>query len=364
MPRWTPNRNYQSPEYRYGFQGQVKDDEIKGSGNSYNFGARFYDNRVGRWLSLDNVVKPWLSPYQFASGNPVNHIDPDGNDEIHFFYYISKFLDKEGKTQYQLTLSAEIIENNKEHTFYMHSPEGEVTQFHPFKSDRTPSSTKEAYKAGLPLSKGINFLGFFENGVDDNAYLGTLLQAAPEVMEHYSDVREDGMRFRSAVNRASSVDFYEKLLRAEELVYGIVDGYYLVKGLSKFAVKEISKASLKIAKPSFATIEGIIAAKGGSSLKSFSQLDDLAGAFKGRTLSNSKRDLLKSGWKKLEGNWGSRTVFEKTIGKKKYYAQWETNAVHSVNNQPVSYWKITYGKINATSKNTIRVSTSPNFINK
>lgn len=57
----------------------------------------------------------------------------------------------------------------------------------------------------------------------------------------------------------------------------------------------------------------------------------------------------------------TRTVFEKQIGKQKYYAQWEVNAVHSTTNQPVGYWKLTYGKINATSKNTIRVSPSPNF---
>lgn len=253
----VPNKHASTDTYRYGFNGMEKDDEIKGGeGNSLDFGARMLDPRAGRWFSKDNIVKPWLSPYQFASGNPVNHIDPDGNDEIHFSYYISQFLDKDGKAQYQLTLSSEIIENNKEHTFFMHSPDGEVVQFHPFKSDKTPSSTKEAYKAGLPLSKGINFLGFFENGVDDNAYLGTILQAAPEVMEHYSDVREDEMRFRGAINRASSVDFAEKLLRAEEVVYGIVDGYYLVKGLSKFAVKELGKASLQIAKPSFTTILG------------------------------------------------------------------------------------------------------------
>ncbi len=31
--------------YRYGFNGMEKDDEISGSGNSYDFGARTYDPR-------------------------------------------------------------------------------------------------------------------------------------------------------------------------------------------------------------------------------------------------------------------------------------------------------------------------------
>jgi RHS repeat-associated protein len=39
--------------YTYGFQGQEKDDEVSGEGNSYDFGARFYNSRVGRWLSVD-----------------------------------------------------------------------------------------------------------------------------------------------------------------------------------------------------------------------------------------------------------------------------------------------------------------------
>lgn len=71
--------------------------------------------------------------------------------------------------------------------------------------------------------------------------------------------------------------------------------------------------------------------------------------------------MSKSGWQKLDGNWGTRTVFEKKIGNQRYYAQWEVNTVHSTNNKPVGYWKVTYGKINATKKNTFRVSPSQYF---
>ena len=49
-----PGRKY-SPtnSYRYGFNGQEKLDEIKGYGNSLDFGARIYDPRLGRFLSVD-----------------------------------------------------------------------------------------------------------------------------------------------------------------------------------------------------------------------------------------------------------------------------------------------------------------------
>ncbi|MFN0187706.1 MAG: RHS repeat domain-containing protein [Bacteroidia bacterium] len=66
--------------YRFGFNGKENDNEVKGSGNSLDFGARIYDSRLGRWLSLDplQMKYPSLSPYNFVANNPINFIDPDG----------------------------------------------------------------------------------------------------------------------------------------------------------------------------------------------------------------------------------------------------------------------------------------------
>jgi RHS repeat-associated protein len=58
-----------------------KDDEVNGStGSSYDFGARQYDSRLGRWLSRDpQAVKyPSASPYIFALNTPVQATDPNG----------------------------------------------------------------------------------------------------------------------------------------------------------------------------------------------------------------------------------------------------------------------------------------------
>jgi len=51
-----PGRSYNSGEYRYGFNGMEKDDEVKGSGNSYTTEFRQYDPRLGRWMSLDPLM--------------------------------------------------------------------------------------------------------------------------------------------------------------------------------------------------------------------------------------------------------------------------------------------------------------------
>jgi RHS repeat-associated protein len=77
---YTDVKSYVS-SYAYGFNGMEKDDEVKGSGNSYDFGARMYDSRLGRWLSIDKAFSsyPNYSTYSFALDNPINFIDPTGN---------------------------------------------------------------------------------------------------------------------------------------------------------------------------------------------------------------------------------------------------------------------------------------------
>ena len=77
-----PGREGLSDHYRYGFNGMERDDEVKGSGNSMDFGARIYDSRVGRWLSTDahESSYPSFSPYSFAANNPLIYVDPDGKD--------------------------------------------------------------------------------------------------------------------------------------------------------------------------------------------------------------------------------------------------------------------------------------------
>ena len=76
-----PGRNYSSGSYRFGFNGQERDDEILGSsGSSYAFEFRLHDSRVGRFWSVDPVIVdfPFYSPYQFAGNSPVLSMDIEG----------------------------------------------------------------------------------------------------------------------------------------------------------------------------------------------------------------------------------------------------------------------------------------------
>jgi RHS repeat-associated protein len=76
-----PGRNDNTPEYRYGFNGMEKDDEVtEQTGTSYDFGARLYNPRVGRWLSVDpqENMYPFLCPYNYVANSPMMYVDPDG----------------------------------------------------------------------------------------------------------------------------------------------------------------------------------------------------------------------------------------------------------------------------------------------
>lgn len=69
---------------RFGFNGQEKDNEVKGVGNSLDFTARMYDTRVGRFLSLDPMSKkfPSESNFSFAGNNPIYYVDREGKYKI------------------------------------------------------------------------------------------------------------------------------------------------------------------------------------------------------------------------------------------------------------------------------------------
>lgn len=78
-----PGRKFSSQnDYRYGFSGKENDKEIKGFGNSMDFGERMLDTRLGKWLSLDPLQKkyPDLSPYNYCINNPIYLKDMKGKD--------------------------------------------------------------------------------------------------------------------------------------------------------------------------------------------------------------------------------------------------------------------------------------------
>jgi len=80
-----PGRKYNSPEYRYGFNGQEKDDEGEfGSQTNLSFKYRIYNPAIGRFLSTDPLSEKfsYYTPYQFAGNSPVSSFDLEDKEGV------------------------------------------------------------------------------------------------------------------------------------------------------------------------------------------------------------------------------------------------------------------------------------------
>jgi RHS repeat-associated protein len=84
------NRNYVDfQNFRYSFNGKEKDNEISGEGNNLDFGARIYDNRLGRFLTIDSYFGkyPYNSTYSYGANSPIRVVDIGGDSLYVLMYY-------------------------------------------------------------------------------------------------------------------------------------------------------------------------------------------------------------------------------------------------------------------------------------
>jgi len=84
----------------------VKGNEINVNGGSYDFGARIYDSRLGRWFSEFPVERALESDYVGFSVSSIVKVDPDGDSD----YYTD---DTEVKPHSVMSKSAGTITRHK-----------------------------------------------------------------------------------------------------------------------------------------------------------------------------------------------------------------------------------------------------------
>ncbi len=153
-----PGRKFNAGSYRYGFNGKENDNEVKGDGNSVDFGDRSYDGRIGRWMTTDRLASayPSITPYAYAVNSPVMFIDPNGK-------WVAKVdFDKTTKI-YSLTFVAEKGDNLSTLALQLGIPKNSLLKSNPTLNTlkiTTGSELKlEKIKEVSNINYAINFLG-------------------------------------------------------------------------------------------------------------------------------------------------------------------------------------------------------------
>ena len=158
-----PNRNFDAGSYVFGYQGSLKDDGIKGSGNSYTTKFRLLDVQRGQWDTRDKLFKkyPGWSPYAFSQDRVIDGVDLEGKE----FFKITDYANAKGQitqtkiqvvsygkpghnmNSYDATKDAQIVHR------YLHKANGQVVD--------------EGVKTGTTTGKNA-----FKNQQEHNIALG------------------------------------------------------------------------------------------------------------------------------------------------------------------------------------------------
>lgn len=149
-----PGRKYNAGEYRFGFNGKEKNDEVTGvTGATYDYGFRIYDSRISRFLSIDPLFRDFAfwTPYQFGGNTPIQALDLDGLEILDFRALLTA---KVTKVEIGKIISYEISLVNGENNQHVHSKLNSYTSRPIYKKIETQQLTQTHYTGALAGSNG------------------------------------------------------------------------------------------------------------------------------------------------------------------------------------------------------------------
>jgi len=172
--------------------------------NQYDYGARYYDPALGRFIMLDPLCEKYysISPYAYALNNPVRLVDPDGKTP-------RIYVEMEGLGHTFVTTGT-----GKNTTVYTYGRYGEL--------DANKSSARELSRTGegvLIIMTGAEALNYIAGKVkNEGAVIYEVKNGSDEKIDtHFnymfnsSDQKPSGEGKYANANNARVVDTYDLL---------------------------------------------------------------------------------------------------------------------------------------------------------
>lgn len=211
----VPTRHGSTNEYRYGYQGSEKDNEVKGEGNSYTTHFRLLDPRIGRWLTVDPKRNPNESVYSSMSNNPIYHNDKLGDSIKTRFTDIDKKLLNSVPNVVQKMFNTEygvkVGYNSKTEMLYYDGEINTSEQVSPTAKRTLVDALKESNPKAI---KGFGQLHFgynidTPNGSPGGIWLGGSVRASGNAWIDLADFSKDGgikgMKYQNVPLRAYNI---------------------------------------------------------------------------------------------------------------------------------------------------------------
>jgi RHS repeat-associated protein len=253
----VPNRFESIEDYRYGFNGMEKDDEVKGEGNSYSTEFRQYDPRIARWLSVDPISLSFESPYSSFRNNPIVYNDPKGDcPDCNGFTSPSGSLMYAANTHYLWNEMGDLLQSSTE---IAHRISADGIDFHwNQKLDGYYSDTGDKYSNPNSRSYDGVFLGFAEIGkdiIDPETYKQALVSTVEVVFAGMlgGDTATD---LDIGISKEDYSNTYSKVKNADgtevsKVVTKVVYGILISRTLNKISKSSNSSPQPNVSDPSF-----------------------------------------------------------------------------------------------------------------